>query len=130
MLTKQAAALPPCHVMFQFYVANGKLSWQLYQRSGDSFLGINYNITSYSLLVYLIARECGLEVGEFVHTIGDAHIYLNHVEQVKEQLTREVRDLPTLVINPEKKSIFDIELEDLVIEGYNPHPAIKAPIAV
>ena len=124
------AALPPCHVMFQFYVANNKLSCQLYQRSGDTFLGINYNVTSYALLLNLIAHECGLEVGEFVHTIGDAHIYLNHIEQVKEQLSREPRDLPTLTINPEKTLIFDIEMEDLVIEGYNPHPAIKAPIAV
>lgn len=124
------AALPPCHVMFQFYVANNKLSCQLYQRSGDTFLGINYNITSYALLLYLMAKECNLEVGEFIHTIGDAHIYLNHVEQVKEQLSRELRDLPTLTINSEKQSIFDIELEDLTIEGYNPHPSIKAPIAV
>lgn len=124
------AALPPCHAMFQFYVANGKLSCQLYQRSGDSFLGINFNIPSYALLTHLIAHECDLEVGDFVHTIGDAHIYLNHIEQVKEQLSRELRDLPTLKINSEKKSIFDIELEDLTIEGYNPHPSIKAPIAV
>ena len=124
------AALPPCHVMFQFYVANNKLSCQLYQRSGDTFLGINYNITSYALLLYLMAKECNLEVGEFVHTIGDAHIYLNHVEQVQEQLSRELRDLPTLTINADKQSIFDIELEDLTIEGYNPHPSIKAPIAV
>ena len=124
------AALPPCHVMFQFYVANNKLSCQLYQRSGDTFLGINYNITSYALLLYLMAKECNLEVGEFVHTIGDAHIYLNHVEQVQEQLSRELRDLPTLTINADKQLIFDIELEDLTIEGYNPHPSIKAPIAV
>lgn len=124
------AALPPCHALFQFYVANGKLSCQLYQRSGDSFLGINFNIPSYALLTHLIANECGLEVGEFVHTIGDAHIYSNHIEQVKEQLSREVRDLPTLKINADGKSIFDIELEDLVIEGYDPHPGIKAPIAV
>ena len=124
------AALPPCHVMFQFYVANNKLSCQLYQRSGDTFLGINYNITSYALLLYLMAKECNLEVGEFVHTIGDAHIYLNHVEQVQEQLSRELRALPTLTINADKQSIFDIELEDLTIEGYNPHPSIKAPIAV
>lgn len=124
------AALPPCHVMFQFYVANNKLSCQLYQRSGDTFLGINYNITSYALLLYLMAKECNLEVGEFIHTVGDAHIYLNHVEQVEEQLSREPRDLPTLTINADKQSIFDIELEDLTIEGYNPHPSIKAPIAV
>ena len=124
------AALPPCHVMFQFYVANNKLSCQLYQRSGDTFLGINYNITSYALLLYLMAKECNLEVGEFIHTVGDAHIYLNHVEQVQEQLSREPRDLPTLTIHTDKQSIFDIELEDLTIEGYNPHPSIKAPIAV
>jgi len=124
------AALPPCHAIFQFYVTNGKLSCQLYQRSGDSFLGINFNIPSYALLTHLVAHECGLEVGEFVHTIGDAHIYLNHIEQVKEQLSRDLRDLPTLKMNIEGKSIFDVELEDLVIEGYNPHPAIKAPIAV
>jgi thymidylate synthase len=124
------AALPPCHVMFQFYVANGKLSCHLLQRSADSFLGSNFNIPSYSLLTYLIARECGLEVGEFVYSIGDAHIYLNHIDQVKEQLSRNLRPLPTLVINPEKKSIFDVELEDLKIDGYNPHPSIKAPIAV
>lgn len=124
------AALPPCHVLFQFYVANGKLDCQLYQRSADVFLGSNFNIPSYSLLLYLIARECGLEVGEFVYTIGDGHLYLNHLEQLEEQLSRELRDLPTLVINPEKTSIFDIEMSDLTIEGYNPHPGIKAPIAV
>lgn len=124
------AALPPCHVMFQFYVANGKLSCMLTQRSGDTFLGIPFNIASYALLTHLIAHECELEVGEFVHSIGDAHIYSNHVEQVNEQLSRELKDLPTLTINPEKKSIFDIEQEDLTIEGYDPHPTIKAPIAV
>lgn len=124
------AALPPCHVMFQFYVANGKLSCQLMQRSLDTLLGCPFNIASYALLTHLIAHECGLEVGEFIHSIGDAHIYANHVEQVKEQLSREPRDLPTLHINPNKTSIFDIELEDLSIEGYDPHPAIKAPIAV
>lgn len=124
------AALPPCHVMFQFYVANGKLSCHLLQRSADSFLGANFNIPSYSLLTHLIAHECGLEVGEFVYSISDAHIYSNHVDQVKEQLSRDLRPLPTLVINSNKKSLFDIELEDLIIEGYNPHPSIKAPIAV
>ncbi|MEK4425828.1 thymidylate synthase [Solibacillus sp. FSL K6-1523] len=124
------AALPPCHVMFQFYVADGKLSCMLTQRSGDTFLGIPFNIASYALLTHLIAHECGLEVGEFVHSIGDAHIYSNHVNQVTEQLSRELKDLPTLTINPAKKSIFDIELEDLTIEGYDPHPTIKAPIAV
>ena len=124
------SALPPCHVMFQFYVIEGKLSCMLTQRSVDSLLGCPFNVASYALLTHLIAHECGLEVGEFIHSAGDAHIYLNHIEQVKEQLSRELRDLPTLKINPEKKSIFDIEMEDLTIEGYNPHPAIKAPIAV
>lgn len=124
------SALPPCHVMFQFYVSNNKLSCHLFQRSADSFLGSNFNITSYALLTYLIANECGLEVGDFVYTLGDAHIYLNHVEQVKEQLSRDLRDLPTLTINPDKTSIFDIEMDDLTIEGYAPHPGIKAPIAV
>jgi len=124
------AALPPCHVMFQFYVADGKLSCMLTQRSGDQFLGIPYNVSSYALLTCLIAHECGLEVGEFVHSIADAHIYSNHLEQVKEQLSREPRPFPILKINPEKTSIFDIELDDLTIEGYNPHPSIKAPVAV
>ena len=123
-------ALPPCHCMFQFYVADGKLSCQLYQRSADIFLGVPFNIASYALLTHLIAHECGLGVGEFVHSLGDAHIYLNHLEQVNEQLSREPRDFPKLVINPEKKSIFDIELSDLTMEGYNPHPTIKAPVAV
>ena len=124
------AALPPCHVMFQFYVANGKLSCHLLQRSADSFLGSNFNIPSYSLLTHLVAKECGLEVGEFVYSISDAHIYSNHIEQVKEQLSRTPRDLPMLKINPEKTSIFAIEMEDLTIEGYDPHPSIKAPVAV
>lgn len=124
------SALPPCHVMFQFYVIEGKLSCMLTQRSVDSLLGCPFNVASYALLTHLIAHECGLEVGEFIHSAGDAHIYLNHIEQVKEQLSRELRELPTLKINPEKKSIFDIEMEDLTIEGYNPHPPIKAPIAV
>lgn len=123
-------ALPPCHTLFQFYVADGKLSCQLYQRSGDIFLGVPFNIASYALLTHLIAHETGLEVGEFVHTIGDAHIYINHVEQVKTQLKRDIREFPTLTLNKDKESIFDFELSDFTIENYNPHPIIRAPIAV
>lgn len=123
-------SLPPCHTLFQFYVSEGKLSCQLYQRSGDIFLGIPFNIVSYALLTHLIAHECGLGVGDFVHTLGDAHIYLNHIEQVKRQLSREPKELPKLIINPELKSVFDVEMEDLKIQGYDPHPAIKAPVAV
>ncbi|TWT28387.1 thymidylate synthase [Planomicrobium sp. CPCC 101110] len=123
-------ALPPCHTMFQFYVADGKLSCQLYQRSADVFLGVPFNIASYALLTHLVARECGLEVGDFVHTTGDTHLYTNHLEQVKEQLTREPKKLPTLKINEEIESIFDLTLSDISIEGYDPHPRISAPVAV
>ncbi|MGO4544782.1 thymidylate synthase [Paenibacillus sp. 2TAB23] len=123
-------ALPPCHTMFQFYVTNGKLFCQLYQRSADIFLGIPFNIASYALLTHLVAHECGLEVGEFIHTLGDAHIYTNHLEQITTQLNREPGILPTLSLNADKKSIFDVAMEDLSIENYNPQPAIKAPVAV
>lgn len=131
-------ALPPCHCLFQFYVSppqpgtaapHGKLSCQLYQRSADIFLGVPFNIASYSLLTHMIAQVCNLEVGDFVHTLGDTHLYLNHLDQAKEQLTREPRKLPTLKLNP-RESIFDYVFEDFVIEGYDPWPAIKAPIAV
>ena len=122
-------ALPPCHTMFQFFVAEGRLSCQLYQRSGDTFLGVPFNIASYALLTMMIAKECGLEPGEFVHTLGDAHLYLNHLEQAAEQLSREPRKLPTMHLNPEVKSIFDYTFEDFTLEGYDPHPAIKAPLS-
>ncbi|ARK23476.1 thymidylate synthase [Sporosarcina sp. P37] len=123
-------ALPPCHLLFQFYVADGKLSCQLYQRSADVFLGVPFNIASYALLIHLIAHECGLEAGEFVHTLGDAHLYQNHMDQVKEQLRREPKALPTLKVNYGGRSIFELTTEDISIEGYDPHPRIKAPIAV
>ncbi|WP_085992070.1 thymidylate synthase [Oceanobacillus senegalensis] len=123
-------ALPPCHTMFQFYVADGKLSCQLYQRSGDVFLGVPFNIAGYALLTHLIAHECNLEVGEFVHTLGDAHIYSNHVKQVKTQLSRHPKPLPQLKLNQEKSSIFEFTLDDFELVGYDPHPTIKAPVAV
>lgn len=123
-------ALPPCHLLFQFYVANGKLSCQLYQRSADIFLGVPFNIASYALLTHIIAKICGLEVGEFIHTIGDAHIYTNHVEQIKEQLDRWPREMPTLEISEEVKDIDSIYFEDFTLIGYDPHPAIRGKVAV
>ena len=123
-------ALPPCHLLFQFYVANGKLSCQLYQRSGDTFLGVPFNIASYALLTHMVAHVTGLEVGDFVHTMGDAHLYLNHIEQVKLQLTREPKPLPKLVLNPDVTSIFDFKYEDIEIVGYESHPHIKGEVAV
>ena len=122
-------ALPPCHTMFQFFVAEGKLSCQLYQRSGDTFLGVPFNIASYALLTMMIAKECGLEPGEFIHTLGDAHLYLNHQEQAEEQLSREPRQLPKMHLNPAVESIFDYKYEDFTLEGYDPYPAIKAPLS-
>lgn len=123
-------ALPPCHVLFQFYVADGKLSCQLYQRSCDIFLGVPFNIASYALLTAMMAQVTGLQPGELIHTLGDAHIYLNHSEQVKLQLTREPRQLPVLKLNPDVKSVFDFRYEDFSIDGYDPHPHIKGEIAV
>ena len=123
-------ALPPCHALFQFYVADGKLSCQLYQRSADVFLGVPFNIASYALLTMMIAQVCGLEYGEFIHTFGDAHLYANHLEQAELQLTREPRVLPTMNINPAVNSIFDFKYEDFELVNYNPHPHIKASVAV
>jgi thymidylate synthase len=123
-------ALPPCHTLFQFYVVDGKLSCQLYQRSGDLFLGVPFNIASYSLLTMMIAQVCDLEPGEFIHTFGDVHIYLNHIEQVKLQLTREPRKLPTMKLNPNVKNIFDFKYEDFSLENYHPHPPIKGVVSV
>lgn len=123
-------ALPPCHCLFQFYVAEGKLSCQLYQRSADTFLGVPFNIASYSLLTMMIAQVCGLQPGEFIHTTGDTHLYLNHIEQVNLQLSREPRALPKMIINPEVNDLFSFKYEDFRLEGYEPWPTIKAPVAV
>lgn len=122
--------LPPCHLLFQFYVADGKLSLQLYQRSADTFLGVPFNIASYALLLMMMAQVCGLEPGEFVHTTGDTHLYQNHLEQARLQLSREPRPLPRMVINPDVKDIFDFKFEDFKLEDYNPHPHIKAQVSV
>lgn len=123
-------ALPPCHVLFQFYVNNGEISCQLYQRSADVFLGVPFNIASYTLLLMMVAQVCGLKPKEFIHTLGDAHIYSNHVEQAKLQLSRDPRPLPVMRINPNVKDIFDFHYEDFQLEGYDPHPHIKAEVAV
>jgi thymidylate synthase len=123
-------ALPPCHAFFQFYVAKGELSCQLYQRSGDTFLGVPFNIASYALLTMMVAQVCNLKLGEFVHTLGDAHLYSNHLDQARLQLTRTPRKLPTMKINPDIKSIFDFKFEDFELLNYDPHPAIKAEVAI
>ena len=123
-------ALPPCHSLFQFYVADGKLSCQLYQRSADVFLGVPFNIASYALLTMMIAQECGYELGDFVHTLGDAHIYTNHFEQVDLQLGRTPRELPKMILSPDVKSVFDFDYSDFRLEGYDPYPSIKADVAV
>ncbi len=123
-------ALPPCHSFFQFYVADGKLSCQLYQRSADIFLGVPFNIASYALLTMMVAQVCGLQAGDFVHTLGDAHLYTNHLDQTKLQLSRECRPLPNMKLNPEIKNIFDFKFEDFVLENYDPHPHIKGAVAI
>jgi thymidylate synthase len=122
--------LPPCHAFFQFYVANGRLSCQLYQRSADIFLGVPFNIASYALLLMMVAQVCDLKVGEFIHTLGDAHLYNNHIEQANLQLSRELRALPTMKLNPEVKDIFNFKIDDFILENYDPHPHIKAAVAV
>ena len=123
-------ALPPCHAFFQFYVAQGKLSLQMYQRSADVFLGVPFNIASYALLTIMMAQVTGFQPGEFIHTLGDAHLYLNHLEQAKAQLKREIRPLPTLAVNPDVKDLFAFKFEDFELKGYDPHPLIKAPVAI
>lgn len=122
--------LPPCHAFFQFYVADGRLSLQLYQRSADCFLGVPFNIASYALLLQMMAQVCGLKAGDFVHTLGDAHLYLNHIEQAKLQISREPRPLPKMIVNPDVKDIFGFKYEDFTLEGYDPHPHIKAEVSV
>jgi thymidylate synthase len=129
-VAKGKAALPPCHAFFQFYVAEGKLSCQLYQRSADIFLGVPFNIASYALLTMMIAKVCGLEAGDFIHTFGDAHIYNNHMEQIELQLSRTPKDLPKMTLNPEIKDIFDFNFEDFTLENYDPHPHIKGAVAI